>query len=61
MIVHHAGPGREYERGGAGAGSRSVTATAFRRLGAQSWEQRAEAELRACGVAITSAPGGRDA
>jgi len=34
---------------------------AFRRLGARSWEQRAEAELRACGVAITSAPGGRDA
>ena len=27
----------------------------FRRLGAQSWEQRAEAEPRACGAAITSA------
>jgi DNA-binding CsgD family transcriptional regulator len=28
----------------------------FRRLGARSWEQRAEAELRACGVAAGSAP-----
>jgi DNA-binding CsgD family transcriptional regulator len=34
---------------------------AFRWLGARSWEQRAEAELRACGVADTGAPGGRDA
>ena len=25
----------------------------FRRLGARSWEQRAQAELRACGVAVT--------
>jgi DNA-binding CsgD family transcriptional regulator len=33
----------------------------FRRLGARSWEQRADAELRACGVAISSAPGGREA
>jgi DNA-binding CsgD family transcriptional regulator len=33
----------------------------FRRLGARSWAQRAEAELRACGVAVTGAPGGRDA
>jgi DNA-binding CsgD family transcriptional regulator len=29
----------------------------FRRLGARSWAQRAEAELRACGVAMTGAPG----
>jgi DNA-binding CsgD family transcriptional regulator len=28
----------------------------FQRLGARSWEQRAEAELRACGVAVTGAP-----
>ena len=33
----------------------------FRRLGARSWAQRAQAELRACGVAVTGAPGGRDA
>ena len=29
----------------------------FRRLGARSWAQRAQAELRACGVAVTGAPG----
>jgi DNA-binding CsgD family transcriptional regulator len=28
----------------------------FQRLRARSWEQRAEAELRACGVAVTGAP-----
>jgi DNA-binding CsgD family transcriptional regulator len=33
----------------------------FRRLGARSWAQRAEAELRACGVAVTGAPAGPDA
>ena len=33
----------------------------FRRLGAQSWAQRAEAELRACGVAVTGAPRAPDA
>ncbi len=33
----------------------------FRRLRAWSWAQRAEAELRACGVAVTSAPGEGDA
>jgi DNA-binding CsgD family transcriptional regulator/tetratricopeptide (TPR) repeat protein len=33
----------------------------FRRLGARSWAQRAEAELRACGVAVAGAPGDRDA
>jgi DNA-binding CsgD family transcriptional regulator len=33
----------------------------FRRLSARSWAQRAEAELRACGVASTGAPAGRDA
>jgi DNA-binding CsgD family transcriptional regulator len=33
----------------------------FRRLGARSWAQRAQAELRACGVAVTGAPGDRDA
>ena len=33
----------------------------FRRLGARSWAQRAEAELRACGVATPGAPGERDA
>ena len=33
----------------------------FRRLGARSWAQRAEAELRACGVAVTDTPGERDA
>jgi DNA-binding CsgD family transcriptional regulator len=33
----------------------------FRRLGARSWAQRAQAELRACGVAITGAPGQPDA
>ena len=32
----------------------------FRRLGARSWAQRAEAELRACGVAVPGAPGERD-
>jgi DNA-binding CsgD family transcriptional regulator/tetratricopeptide (TPR) repeat protein len=29
----------------------------FRRLGARSWAERAQAELRACGVAVTRAPG----
>ena len=33
----------------------------FRRLGARSWAQRAEAELRACGVAVPGAPGVRGA
>ena len=33
----------------------------FRRLGARSWAQQAQAELRACGVAVTGAPGDRDA
>jgi DNA-binding CsgD family transcriptional regulator len=33
----------------------------FQRLGARSWAQRAEAELRACGVAVSSAPGNPDA
>jgi DNA-binding CsgD family transcriptional regulator/tetratricopeptide (TPR) repeat protein len=33
----------------------------FRRLGAQPWAQRAETELRACGVAVASVPGERDA
>jgi DNA-binding CsgD family transcriptional regulator len=33
----------------------------FRRLRARSWAQRAEAELRACGVAVTGAPGEPDA
>ncbi len=33
----------------------------FRRLGARSWVQRAQAELRACGVAITGAPSQPDA
>ncbi len=33
----------------------------FRRLGAQPWAQRAEAELRACGVTVAAAPGERDA
>jgi DNA-binding CsgD family transcriptional regulator len=33
----------------------------FRRLGARSWARRAEAELRACGVAVPGAPGERDA
>jgi hypothetical protein len=33
----------------------------FRRLRARSWAQRTEAELRACGVAVTDAPGERDA
>ncbi len=33
----------------------------FRRLRARSWAQRAEAELRACGVAVADAPGERDA
>jgi DNA-binding CsgD family transcriptional regulator len=33
----------------------------FRRLGARSWAQRAEAELRACGVAVADAPGEPDA
>jgi DNA-binding CsgD family transcriptional regulator/tetratricopeptide (TPR) repeat protein len=32
----------------------------FRRLGARSWTQRAEAELRASGVAVPGAPGERD-
>jgi DNA-binding CsgD family transcriptional regulator len=33
----------------------------FRRLGARSWVQRAQAELRACGVAVTGAPTEPDA
>jgi DNA-binding CsgD family transcriptional regulator len=33
----------------------------FRRLGARSWAQRAEAELRACGVAVPGAPAETDA
>jgi DNA-binding CsgD family transcriptional regulator len=33
----------------------------FQRLGARSWTQRAQAELRACGVAVTGAPGEPDA
>jgi DNA-binding CsgD family transcriptional regulator len=33
----------------------------FRRLRASSWARRAEAELRACGVAAAGAPGKRDA
>jgi DNA-binding CsgD family transcriptional regulator len=33
----------------------------FRRLDARSWTQRAQAELRASGVAVTGAPGERDA
>jgi DNA-binding CsgD family transcriptional regulator len=33
----------------------------FRRLGARSWAQRAQAELRACGVAVTGVPGKPDA
>jgi DNA-binding CsgD family transcriptional regulator len=33
----------------------------FQRLGARSWAQRAQAELRACGVAVTGAPGDPDA
>ena len=33
----------------------------FRRLRAGSWAQRAEAELRACGVAVAGPPGERDA
>jgi DNA-binding CsgD family transcriptional regulator len=33
----------------------------FRRLGARSWVQRAQAELKACGVAVTGAPGEPDA
>jgi DNA-binding CsgD family transcriptional regulator/tetratricopeptide (TPR) repeat protein len=33
----------------------------FRRLDAQGWAQRAEAELRACGVAVAGTPGERDA
>ncbi len=33
----------------------------FRRLGARSWAQQAQAELRASGVAVTGAPGDRDA
>jgi len=33
----------------------------FRRLRARSWAQRAEAELRACGVAVAGAPAERDA
>ena len=33
----------------------------FRRLGAQSWEQRAQAELRACGVAMADVTGEPDA
>jgi DNA-binding CsgD family transcriptional regulator/tetratricopeptide (TPR) repeat protein len=33
----------------------------FRRLGARSWAQRAQAELRACGVAVAGAPADRDA
>jgi DNA-binding CsgD family transcriptional regulator len=33
----------------------------FQRLGARSWAERAQVELRACGVAVTRAPGGPDA
>jgi DNA-binding CsgD family transcriptional regulator len=33
----------------------------FRRLGARSWAQRTEAELRACGVSVTGTPGEPDA
>ena len=33
----------------------------FQRLGARSWAQRAQAELRACGVAVTGAPAEPDA
>ena len=33
----------------------------FRRLRARSWAQRAEAELRACGVAVAAPPGAPDA
>jgi DNA-binding CsgD family transcriptional regulator len=33
----------------------------FQRLDARSWAQRAQAELRACGVAVTGAPGDPDA
>ena len=33
----------------------------FQRLGARSWAQRAQGELRACGVAVSSAPGNPDA
>jgi DNA-binding CsgD family transcriptional regulator len=33
----------------------------FQRLGARSWAQRAQAELRACGVAMTGAPSRPDA
>jgi DNA-binding CsgD family transcriptional regulator/tetratricopeptide (TPR) repeat protein len=33
----------------------------FRRLRARSWAHRAEAELRACGVAVADVPGDRDA
>jgi DNA-binding CsgD family transcriptional regulator len=33
----------------------------FRRLGAQSWAQRAQAELRACGVPVARPPGEPDA
>src|SRR4029077_11517727 len=33
----------------------------FQRLRARSWAQRAQAELRACGVAVTGAPGEPDA
>jgi DNA-binding CsgD family transcriptional regulator len=33
----------------------------FHRLGARSWADRAEAELRACGVAVTRGPGEPDA
>jgi DNA-binding CsgD family transcriptional regulator len=33
----------------------------FRRLGARSWAQRAQAELRACGVAVAGSVGERDA
>jgi DNA-binding CsgD family transcriptional regulator len=33
----------------------------FRQLGARSWTLRAQAELRASGVAVTAAPGDRDA
>jgi tetratricopeptide (TPR) repeat protein len=33
----------------------------FQRLGARSWAERAQAELRACGVAVTRPPGEPDA
>src|SRR6202035_1238658 len=40
---------------------RTEALATFRRLGARSWAQRAEAELRACGVAVPGGAGERDA